>query len=135
MASAWDLLRDENEKREMMKRFIVEFGTGVDLHGGDNTKAAKKAVKDAISHCCLCGLHDALGLDDMSRLKVVIKVGVPSPEKLDVEELKVLIPFGTVEVEEVVVGGLSATGMHVDSMGEGDQIVIANAALTVWVDI
>ena len=31
------------------KRFIVEIGTGVDLHGEDVTKAACRAVKDAIS--------------------------------------------------------------------------------------
>ncbi|MBQ1434455.1 MAG: Lin0512 family protein, partial [Clostridia bacterium] len=32
------------------KRFIIEFGTGVDVHGIDVTKAAQKAVKDAVSH-------------------------------------------------------------------------------------
>ena len=37
----------------MKKRFLVEFGTGVDLHGGNVTKAAQKALRDAISHCCL----------------------------------------------------------------------------------
>ncbi|MGD8844363.1 MAG: Lin0512 family protein [Desulfobacteraceae bacterium] len=31
------------------KRFIVEIGTGADLHGKDVTKAACRAVKDAIS--------------------------------------------------------------------------------------
>ena len=34
----------------MKKRFLVEFGTGVDLHGGNVTKAAQKALRDAISH-------------------------------------------------------------------------------------
>ncbi len=33
----------------MSKRYIAEFCTGVDLHGGDVTKAAKKAVRDAVS--------------------------------------------------------------------------------------
>jgi len=31
------------------KRYVVEFGMGADLHGGDLTKAAQKAVKDALS--------------------------------------------------------------------------------------
>ena len=31
------------------KRFVVELGTGADLHGADMTKAAVRAVKDAIS--------------------------------------------------------------------------------------
>jgi uncharacterized protein (TIGR02058 family) len=33
------------------KRFIVEIGTGADLHGEDVTKAACRAVKDAIWIC------------------------------------------------------------------------------------
>lgn len=37
-----------------MKKFIVEFGMGTDFHGQDVTKAAKKAVKDAVSRSCLC---------------------------------------------------------------------------------
>ena len=36
-----------------MKRFIVELGMGTDLHGGDVTKAAKRAVRDAVSKSCL----------------------------------------------------------------------------------
>ena len=118
-----------------MKRFLVEFGTGADLHGGDVTKAAKKAVKDAISHCCLCGITEAVELKDSSKIHVKMKIGVPDPGKLDVEELKAGIPFGSAEIEEVVVGGLSVKGMHVDAMGPGDQIIIANVALTVWLDI
>jgi len=43
------------------KRFVVELGYGADLHGGDVTKAAQRAVKDAISRSCLCGLFDILG--------------------------------------------------------------------------
>ena len=30
----------------MKKRFLVEFGTGVDLHGGNVTKAAQKALRE-----------------------------------------------------------------------------------------
>ena len=45
----------------MKKRFIVEFGSGADLHGADMTKAAARAIKDAVSHACLCGLVEILG--------------------------------------------------------------------------
>ena len=45
---------------ENLKKFIVEFGMGTDFHGQDVTKAAKKAVKDAVSRSCLCGLEDVL---------------------------------------------------------------------------
>ncbi|MEA2775561.1 MAG: hypothetical protein QOF90_967, partial [Acetobacteraceae bacterium] len=35
------------------KRVILELGTGNDLHGGDYTKAALRAVQDAIHHSSL----------------------------------------------------------------------------------
>ena len=50
-----------------MKKFIVEFGMGTDFHGQDVTKAARKAVRDAVSRSCLCGLEDVLGLTDFTR--------------------------------------------------------------------
>ena len=38
------------------RKYILELGTGVDLHGEDETKAAQRAVKDAISHSSMVGL-------------------------------------------------------------------------------
>ena len=35
------------------KRVILEMGTGNDLHGGDYTKAALRAVQDALHHSSL----------------------------------------------------------------------------------
>ena len=34
------------------KRIILEMGSGNDLHGGDYTKAAVRAVQDALHHSC-----------------------------------------------------------------------------------
>ena len=116
------------------RRYLVEFGTGADLHGLDAAKAARKAVKDAISHCCLCGMEELLGLKDPGKaMKVQVRVGCPNPEQVPPQEIAGMIPFGTPEVE-VVPGGLSVRGLAVPALGEGDSILIANAALTVWVD-
>ena len=49
-----------------MGRFIIELGMGADLHGQDVTKAAKKAVEDAISMSCLCGLREVLGIGNLN---------------------------------------------------------------------
>ena len=38
------------------RRYLLEVGTGIDLHGRDETKAAQRAVKDAISHSSMVGL-------------------------------------------------------------------------------
>ena len=36
-----------------LKRIITELGAGADLHGGDMTKAARRAVEDAMRHSSL----------------------------------------------------------------------------------
>jgi uncharacterized protein (TIGR02058 family) len=38
-----------------MKRFIIEVGMGADQHGQDNTRAAEKAVQDAIQAAVSAG--------------------------------------------------------------------------------
>lgn len=115
------------------KRFIIEFGTGADFHGGDVTKAAQKAVKDAVSHSCLCGLVDIFGVKDPNEMHIEVKVGCPYPERINRDEVSKAIPFGTVNLE-VVPGGLATRGLSLPVLGEGDEIVIAVAALTVYID-
>jgi uncharacterized protein (TIGR02058 family) len=117
-----------------LKRFIIEFGMGADLHGQDVTKAAKRAIKDAVSHSCLCGLIDIFNFDHPNRMHIRLKVGVPHSERLDLEEIKKAVPFGQVELE-VVEGGLESEGLNLPVLGDGDRIVIAVASLTVLVDL
>ncbi len=119
----------------MWKRYLVEFGTGADLHGMDVMEAATRAVKDAVSHCCMCGLVDTLGVKDLkSDMRVSMKVAAPYPEKVDGKALKKLLIADDVDVE-IVEGGMLLNGLHVDAFGAGDQIVIVNVGLTVYVRI
>jgi len=119
----------------VFKRYIIEIGTGVDLHGGDVTKAARKAVKDAISKSCLCGLSEILKIENLyERIKIDVLIATSKPEVIDVKKIIQDIPFGQVQVY-VVNGGLAVKGIHVDSLGEGNVIEIVNAALTVFVDV
>lgn len=121
------------ERGMTLKRYIVEFGSGADLHGGNVTEAAQKAIKDAMSHCCLCGIHEVLGLEGLNQLHIKVKVGCPHPEKVDRQEvLKYLSFYKDIELE-LVEGGLEFQGIHVAAMGEGDKIVLANAAITVYI--
>jgi uncharacterized protein (TIGR02058 family) len=115
-----------------LKRFIVELGTGVDLHGQDATKAAQRAVKDAVSHSCLCGLFEVAGLKAPDEMKVKLQIACPFPEKLDKDLIKKSVPFGEVELV-VEKGGMLTKGLHYEALGEGDNIVIALASLTVYV--
>lgn len=116
------------------KRYLIEIGTGIDLHGRDVTKAAIKAIKDAISHSCMCGLHDLLNIEGpANHMKIKVRIGSTEPERVDTDAVAKAIPFGIPEIE-VVSGGLSEKGLHEPSLGEGDTITVAIAILTVWID-
>ena len=116
------------------QRYIIEIGTGVDMHGGDVTNAAQKAIKDAVSHSCLCGLFDIVGVKDPNEMHIEVKISCPYPEKLDKHKVLGAVPFGSTELE-VVSGGLSVQGLELPELGEGDTIVVAIAALTVYIDV
>lgn len=118
------------------KRFIVELGYGTDQHGHNNncTNAAIKAIKNAISNNCLCGLSEIGGLTepkDLLRMIVHVKIGAPYPESIDEKKVLEAIPFGKKSLE-VVNGGLIAQGVMIKELGDtSDQIIICNAAVTV----
>ena len=73
------------------KRVILELGSGNDLHGGDYTKAALRAVQDALHHSSL-SLIRALGLDSKTML-VEVTIGVQRPEKVDAAAVQASLPL------------------------------------------
>lgn len=109
------------------QRIITELGSGADLHGGDMTKAAIRAVEDALRHSSL-SLFYTLSLDPKS-MRVEVRIGAPSPEGVDKARVATILPYGTVEVM-VERGGVDAAGMG----GPGDTIIVA-AAVTAFVDL
>ncbi|MGB5987221.1 MAG: Lin0512 family protein, partial [Desulfobacterales bacterium] len=109
------------------KRYIVELGSGADLHGGDVTKAACRAVKDAVSRSCLCGVLEILGRREFEGIHVDVLLACPQPEAVDAQAVKDQIPIGTKSVRAVA-GGLEAPGICVDAFARDcDTIVVANA--------
>ena len=96
-------------------------------------EAAERAVRDAVSHCCMCGLVDTLGIRDLKKdMRISLKIAAPEPEGIDPEALKKLLIADDVDVE-VVQGGMLLNGLHVDEFGKGDQIMVVNAGITVYV--
>ena len=67
------------------KRVILELGTGNDLHGGDYTKAALRAVQDALHHSSLTMLR-ALKVNSKTDMFVNVTIGVQQPDKVDARE-------------------------------------------------
>ena len=104
-------------------RWITEMGMGVDVHGGDYTKAARRAVSDALRHSSL-NFFDAAGKsrDDMH---VEVVIGVAEPDAIDAEAIRAEVPYGTVTVRPVT------GGLDVPAPRPGDLMVIANAAILV----
>ena len=110
-----------------LKRAILEMGAGNDLHGGDYTKAALRAVQDALHHSSLSFIS-SLGIDK-SKLVVNVTIGVQQPIKVDAGKIKASLPVGTVTVD-LVKGGLD-----VPDEAAGDVAVIASAAIQVMLDV
>lgn len=109
------------------KRVVVEMGMGTDIRGGDYTKAAVRALRDALWHNSL-GVTGALGMDvDSMRVEVII--GVPRPEAVDKAQVLAVLPHGTGDVK-VVQGGL-----EIPNEAGSDKTVIANAAAIVRLDL
>ena len=105
-------------------RCILETGTGTDLHGGNYTKAACRAVKDAISHSSLTFIG-TLKLD-RDCMPVNVTVGVTHPDQVDTAAVAKLLPVGAVTVVAV------AGGLDVRDASSGDLAVIASAAVQVF---
>ena len=105
------------------KRVILEMGSGNDLHGGDYTKAAVRAVEDAIHHSSLTFIR-TLGVDPQT-MQIEVTIGVQQPDKVDAAVVKTALPHGQVTVN-VIKGGLD-----VPDEEAGDVAVIASAAVAV----
>jgi len=120
------------------RRYLVEVGTGIDLHGEDETKAAQRAVKDAISHSSMVGLGQLFKIGSFAELEEALMVDVtiatPNPEKVDGEAVLGILPEGKRRIT-VVEGGMR---FPVDSTADEASthgIVMANAVIVVLVDV
>ena len=112
----------------MTQPMFIELGMGVDLHGQDVTKAAVRAVRDAIGRNYLPGVRRMLE-GSGGRMLVRVRLAVP-PEAgpPDVEAVRAALPYGEVSVE-VAPGGMLAP----DGLDGGGRICVVNAAVEVAV--
>jgi uncharacterized protein (TIGR02058 family) len=118
-----------------LRKFIVEMGIGIDQHGQDPTNAARKAVRDAISRSCLCGIVDIACLDDVDQMVVEILVACPHPVRVDPQQVLQAVPFGRKRIT-VVEGGMIAPTIYRPELGDTtEEAYVANAAVTVYVDM
>jgi uncharacterized protein (TIGR02058 family) len=116
-----------------LRRFVVEFGMGVDQHGQDATAACVKAVKDAVMRSCLAGLIEVVRLKDIRDMLVEIEVACPHPEGVNRQAILDAVPFGQKRLS-VAAGGMAAHGLFQPELGDRtNEAYVANAAVTVWI--
>ena len=109
------------------QRCLLEMGTGVDLHGKNYTKAAQRAVEDALRHCSL-SFPRVIG-SGADAMRVEVTIGVQEPSEVDGDSVLSVLPYGEKHIS-VVPGGLNV----LNDSGT-DATVIANAAIIVSMDI
>ena len=110
-----------------LKRMVLQIGMGTDIRGADYTKAAVRALRDALWHNSL-SVADALG-QHVDAMQVEVTIGVPHPERVDKEAVLAILPHGTGTVN-VVEGGL-----EIPNDAGTSSTVIANAAAIVRLNI
>lgn len=110
-----------------LKRMALEIGMGTDIRGGDCTKAATRALRDALWHNSL-SVASALG-QSPEDMNVEVVVGVPRPDEVDTEVINAVLPHGAGTVR-VVKGGL-----EIANQAGTDTTVVANAAAIVRLDL
>ncbi|GAA6175049.1 Lin0512 family protein [Sulfitobacter pacificus] len=115
----------------MAETLLVEFGMGSSLRRGDYTQAAERAVRDALWHNSI-NLAELFGFEKTA-MQITLDVGVQQPDKVDVEVLKAVFPYGNVTVN-VSKGGLDVARPEGEN-GDGHPTVMANVALSVGFDM
>ena len=104
------------------KPCVLEFGMGVDVHGRDATKAACRAVSDAIRHSSLPLFQEVR--ERGGRMLVDVTIGVPDPDSVKLDVVRRELPHGEVTVHAVN-GGLRSPS---------SDTLIACAAISVSVE-
>lgn len=103
-------------------RLLTEFGLGSSLRRQDYTKAARRALKDALWRNSI-NLAELFGFPKEA-MQIDAEIAVQNPGAVDAEALKSVFPYGDVTVT-VVHGGLDVP------RPDGRPTVMANAAISV----
>ena len=109
-----------------LKRMVLEIGMGTDLGGSDYTKAAIRAVEDALWHNSLT-VADAFGVD-REDMYIECHIGAGDPDSVDASAIIGAFPYGEVTVIPTL-GGMDIP------KEDGDHTIVVNAAVMVYLDL
>ena len=119
----------------MKKCFIIEMSTGVDQHGQSATVAATRAVNGR-HRTRLSDRPAGTGRcrDAQPDVRRGARHSPPIRRSRPRRGVLAVLPFGQKEIK-VVAGGMTVRGHASDSLGDrSDEILVADAAVTVSVD-
>ncbi|MEC8121109.1 MAG: Lin0512 family protein [Pseudomonadota bacterium] len=108
-------------------RMALELGMGTSLRQGDYTRAAVRAVQDALWRNSV-SFAEAFGFEKSDML-IDVEIGVQKPGEVDQDEVRAVLPYGNGSVN-VVTGGLDVPKPD----GSGVTI-LANAAIVISFDM
>lgn len=109
------------------RRMVMELGMGTDIRGQDYTKAAIRAVENALRQNALV-VSDAFG-KAREEMKVDIHIGAGKPEEIDKERIAAILPYGN--------GTVTAHAGGLDTFKDDGTsgTIMVNAALVVYLDL
>lgn len=109
------------------KRMVLEIGMGTDIRGADPTKAACRALRDALWHNSL-SIAPALG-QPLDAMIIDVHIGVPRPELVDKAQVLAVLPYGKAAVT------VTEGGLEIANDAGTDRTLIANACVVVSLDV
>lgn len=110
-----------------LKRMVLQLGQGTDIHGADSTKAAERAVRDALWRNFL-QIADVLG-QPRDNMVIEVTIGAPRPETIDKQAVAAVFPYGQVTVS------CEEGGLEIATTDGGDSTLLAHAAVIVRMEI
>ena len=108
---------------------ILELGTGSALQSGSYTKAAIRAVQNALWHNSI-NLVELFGAEK-SDMQIDVEISCQKPEEVDVDAVGSVFPYGQVSAKSVK-GGLDIAHL---ARPDGPPTIIAHAAIIISLNL
>lgn len=110
-------------------QMLLELGTGTALRSGNYTKAACRAVQNALWHNSI-SLAEVFGAEKQHMI-IDVEIACQKPEHVDLERVKSEFPYGRVSCRAVA-GGLDIANPN---RPDAEPTLIAHVAIKVSLDV